>query len=130
MNKKTLLYFFIFFNLFCFKSVKLPEDFETKCSVWINLMPSPPPHIPSEKIKGVIEFKGSLKEEILLLEVYVYKGKEKIRVNFEKTGKNRYVLNNFPLLTPQEEIDFLIKFKYAGKAFEKEIKKIKVGVVY
>lgn len=93
-------------------------------------MPSPPSRNPAEKIKGIIEFKGSLKKEIKMMEVHLFKGKEKFEIEFEKNGEKIYVLKNLPFLIPGENVNFLIKFKYGNKEFEKEIHDIKVGVIY
>lgn len=119
-----------FFTIFCFKSVKLPQNLEIKISVWINLMPGPVQEDVSKKIKGTIEFKSTPEQEIDLSEVYILKQKKKLRIDFEKNKKNYYILKNFPVLEPEQEIDFLIRFKYKNRGFEKKIKKIKVGAVY
>jgi len=130
VNKAIILLILPFFTIFCFKSVKLPQDFEIKISVWINLMPGPVQEDISKKIKGIIEFKGTFEQEIELLEVYILKQKKKLRIDFEKDKKNYYILKGFPVLKPEQEIDFLIIFKYKNREFEKEIKKIKAGAVY
>ncbi len=130
MNREIILLILPFFTIFCFKSIKLPKDFEIKISVWVNLMPGPIQEDISKKIRGIIEFKGTFEQEIDLSEVYILKQNKKVRIGFEKNKKNYYILKDFPVLKPEEEIDFLIKFKYKNKGFEKEIEKIKVGAVY
>lgn len=130
MNRKIIFLILPFFTISCFKSIKLPQDFEVRISVWVNLMPGPVREDLSKKMNGIVQFKGTFEEEIELKEVYILKQQEKIKTGFEKKESNYYILKDLPPLKPGSEIDFLIRFKYKNKTFEKEIKKIKVGAVY
>ncbi len=132
-GKRVTFYmmFFFFLLMNCIRPFMLPEDFEVKIYLWVNLMPSPIQY--ARKIRGYIELKGSFEKEPELKKILLLYNNKEIEIPFKKE-KEMWLIEISPDIISETKEKEYLKFKlllfYKGKIFEIIKEKIEIKRIY